>query len=111
MIVTMKRTVLILYLFYVSAFANIVYPDGRGQSPLKADDEAHKLASLDTATGDYWLGQISHSGSKSIYDSSYKVYRNVLDFGAKGDGVHDDTDAIQNAISCGLLVTARRGLY
>jgi Pectate lyase superfamily protein len=111
MIVTMKPTVFILSLFFVPAFANIVYSDGLEQSPLRADDEAHKLASVNTATGDYWLGQISHSGSKSIYDSSYKVYRNVLDFGAKGDGIQDDTDAIQKAISCEPPTIIHRGVY
>ncbi len=33
--------------------------------------------------------------------SEYKVFRNVKDFGAVGNGVHDDTDAINLAISSG----------
>lgn len=33
--------------------------------------------------------------------SGYQFYRNVKDFGAYGDGVHDDTIAINNAASSG----------
>lgn len=31
--------------------------------------------------------------------SDYQFYRNVLDFGAKGDGVTDDTIAINRAVA------------
>jgi Pectate lyase superfamily protein len=95
----MKFTIPV-FLFFALVAASIVRPINEGQTPLIAVEESNTDGLLSpSASGNYWLGQISHDGSKSIYDESYKVYRNVLDFGAKGDGIQDDTDAIQKAIS------------
>jgi len=36
------------------------------------------------AAGGYWLDQIQHQGIAAYNSPSYKVYRNVKDYGAKG---------------------------
>lgn len=49
----------------------------------------------------WWLSQIARKGTVAYGSPNYQIYRNVKDFGAKGDGVTDDTSAINAAITQG----------
>ncbi|EOA82737.1 exo-1 [Exserohilum turcicum] len=50
----------------------------------------------------YWMNDLSGKGISPFNSNpNYKVFRNVKDYGAKGDGVTDDSDAFNRAMSDG----------
>ncbi|KAI6371097.1 hypothetical protein MCOR25_004031 [Pyricularia grisea] len=49
----------------------------------------------------YWLGDLPNQGVAPFAGAGYTVRRNVRDYGARGDGVTDDTAAINAALQAG----------
>ena len=72
-------------------------------APSTAAPVAAPQASAPAAGTGYWLADIKRQGVAPYNPNkdAYKVFRNVKDYGAVGDGTTDDTAAINKAVSDG----------
>lgn len=94
----------LLRLFTTSLVALNLFGSAATANPLAVPVE-EPVASVDLATrqnSDWWFATIERTGKVPFgTNPDYPVFRNVKSFGARGDGVTDDTVAINNAITAG----------
>jgi len=64
-------------------------------------DESIRKHKMNRRQSGYWLETVGSNGVMPLAPSNYTFFRNVMDYGATGDGTTDDTAAINLAVSSG----------
>lgn len=55
-------------------------------APAPAPVPAASAAASTVSSSSYWVSTITRQGTVAFGNSSYQIFRNVMDFGATGDG-------------------------